>query len=299
MLTPPRVEGVVTVGADRRLSFAEWGVPNGRPVIWLHGTPGARRQIPEAGRVAAEELGLRLIGLDRPGVGESTAHLYEEVLDFAKDLETVVDRLGIGEFAMIGLSGGGPYLLATAFALAPRMRAGAVLGGVAPSAGHEAASGGIVSLAAQFQPALARLRVPLAFGVASLVWALRPVATPCIALYAMASPKADRRLLKRPEFRAMFLDDLVNGSRSGLRAPIYDVVLFGRTWGFSVRDVKVPIRWWHGDADHIVPLRHGEHVVDLLPDAELFVLNGESHLGSLADAERILGDLMKTWDRAG
>jgi pimeloyl-ACP methyl ester carboxylesterase len=112
----------------------------------------------------------------------------------------------------------------------------------------------------------------------------------------LVQPQGDRRLLNRPEFRAMFIDDLVTGSRFGLRAPVYDIVLFGRDWGFSPRDVTVPIRWWHGDADHIVPLQHGEHVVSLLPDAKLTVLPGESHLGSLGDAERILGDLIDAWD---
>jgi pimeloyl-ACP methyl ester carboxylesterase len=58
------------------------------------------------------------------------------------------------------------------------------------------------------------------------------------------------------------------------------------------------VRWWHGDADHIIPFRHGQHMVKLLPDAELFVMPGESHLGSLPMAEQVLADLAETWDRA-
>ena len=94
----------------------------------------------------------------------------------------------------------------------------------------------------------------------------------------------------------MFLDDLLNGSRPGLRAPVYDAVLFGREWGFSVRDVKVPVEWWHGDADHIIPFRHGEHMVTLLPDARLHVQPGESHLGGLGEAEAVLSSLLEAWD---
>ena len=84
-------------------------------------------------------------------------------------------------------------------------------------------------------------------------------------LYARLSPEGDRRLLQRPEFKAMFLDDLLNGSRTQLTAPMADVLLFTQHWGFDVADVKVPVRWWHGDADHIVPFAHGEHVVDAPP----------------------------------
>ena len=59
----------------------------------------------------------------------------------------------------------------------------------------------------------------------------------------------------------MFLDDLLNGSRKQLAAPFADVVVFARDWGFRLDQVKVPVRWWHGDRDHIVPFAHGEHVV--------------------------------------
>ena len=48
--------------------------------------------------------------------------------------------------------------------------------------------------------------------------------------------------------------------------------------------MTVPVRWWHGDDDHIVPFRHGQHVVDRLPDATMTVIDGESHLGGLGIA---------------
>ena len=48
------------------------------------------------------------------------------------------------------------------------------------------------------------------------------------------------------------------------------------------------MRWWHGDDDHIVPFHHGAHVVDLLPQATMTVIDGESHLGGLGIAEEVL-----------
>jgi pimeloyl-ACP methyl ester carboxylesterase len=60
---------------------------------------------------------------------------------------------------------------------------------------------------------------------------------------------------------------------------VNDVVLFGRPWGFRLADVDVPVRWWHGDADSLVGLDHARHATDLLPDCELLVRPGESHLG--------------------
>jgi pimeloyl-ACP methyl ester carboxylesterase len=289
------LEGNALLSDGRKMSFAEYGDPRGRAVVWLHGTPGGRRQIPQEARIAAAETGLRLICIDRPGVGHSTPHEYANVLEFANDLEVVVDLLGIDDFAMVGLSGGGPYLLGAAYALFPRVKAAAVLGGVAPSVGPDAAAGGPVKLTAQLQPVLVHLRTPLAVTVSTAVSVLRPLGTPALIAYARMSPAGDRAVLNRPEIRAMLLDDIFGARR--LHAAVYDLGLFGRDWGFRVADVKIPIRWWHGDKDHIIPFRHGQHMVSLLPDAELFVLPGDSHLGSLPVAEKVLADLAETWDR--
>lgn len=287
-VSAPRLEGVVTLDDGRRLGFAEFGHPAGRPIIWMHGTPGARRQVPHDARRVALELGLRIVGIDRPGVGDSTGHLYGQVRDFVPDLEVVADRLGFERFAMIGLSGGGPYVLAAAHDLPDRVPVVAVMGGVAPTRGPEAIGGGLVSLATRTAPWLNATRVPLAMALEGIVRLARPIANPAIDMYARLSPPGDRRLLNRPEFKAMFIDDLTNGSRGGLKAPIFDAILFTRPWGFRVADVSVPVHWWHGDDDRIVPVEHGRHMVALLPDAELTVMPGESHLGGLGVTEDVL-----------
>ena len=48
----------------------------------------------------------------------------------------------------------------------------------------------------------------------------------------------------------MFLDDLINGSRKQFHPPLADVMLSAREWGFDLPAAKVPVRSWHGDADH-------------------------------------------------
>jgi pimeloyl-ACP methyl ester carboxylesterase len=173
---------------------------------------------------------------------------------------------------------------------------GVVLGGVAPAAGPDAVAGGLVGRLAMLGPLAAAFRMPLGLTLTGVFLALRPLASPGLDLYARLSPEGDRKVFARPEIKAMFIDDLLTGSRTGIRAPILDFVLFTRPWGFSVRDVNVPIRWWHGDSDHIVPLAHGEHVVSLLPDAQLYIRPGESHLGGLGAAEEVLTALLRLWD---
>ena len=292
----PKIEGSIAVGEDRQIGFAEFGAPQGRAVFWLHGTPGARRQIPTEARVYADHHNVRLIGVDRPGIGSSPPYQYEAVSAFADDLRAIADTLGIDKMAVVGLSGGGPYALACAAGLADRVVATGVLGGVAPTQGPDAISGGLMNLGLRVAPLLKLGGNPLRLGASLMIRAARPIASPALDVYALLSPEADRHLLTRPEFKAMFLDDLLNGSRKQLAAPFNDVIVFARDWGFRLDEVTVPVRWWHGDHDHIIPFFHGEHVVSRLPNAELFHLPGESHLAGLGRGEEILATLMKVWD---
>lgn len=291
-VTRPRLEGSIAVRDGRRLGFAEFGSPHGPAIIWMHGTPGARRQIPVEARVFAERERLRIIGIDRPGIGSSTPHVYENILDWTEDLRLVAEVLGIDRMHLIGLSGGGAYVLAAGAAMPERVQGVAVLGGVAPTQGVDAPPGGLLALAAPLAPLVSAGRVPIGLALTIGVRLAKPFAGRVLDLYARMQPPGDRELLGRPEFRAMFLDDLLNGSRKQVTAPLSDLILFSRHWGFEAADVKVPVRWWHGDDDHIVPHRHGEHMVAILPDAVLRTIEGESHLSGLGLTQEILTTLM-------
>ena len=129
--------------------------------------------------------------------------------------------------------------------------AAGVLGGVAPARGPDAISGGLVGFGARISPLVALGRVPIGIGLTGMVKVIKPFAPPIIDLYGRLSPAGDRNLLARPEFKAMFLDDLLNGSRKQFSAPFSDIMLFSREWDFRLGEVNTPVKWWHGDSDHI------------------------------------------------
>ena len=72
---------------------------------------------------------------------------------------------------------------------------------------------------------------------------------------------------------------------------------FTRPWGFSLREIEVPIRFWHGDADNIVPLAHAEQMAVLIPDSALRVRPREGHLGNLDAATEIIDVILALWSR--
>jgi pimeloyl-ACP methyl ester carboxylesterase len=294
-ITPPRYEGRVAVRDGRYLGIAEFGPPAGeQAIVWFHGTPGARRQVPEEARRIARERGVRILGMDRPGVGLSTPHLYRRLLDFTDDLELALERLGIDRFSTVGLSGGAPYALAAAFAFPERVPSVGILGGVVPSGGEEGTTGGLVSLATRFKPLLPIISEPVGALLTTLVRVARPIASPALDLYARYAPPGDRAVLARPDVKEMFLDDLLNSGRHGMRAAAYDAILFTRYWGFDVRELRVPVTWWQGDEDNIVPLAHAQHIVPLIPGAELRIRHGDGHLGGLGIAAEVC-DTVLAW----
>ncbi len=288
--------GVYRLSGRRQLGFAEYGRADGVPIFWFHGTPGGRGQIAPAARVAAQDLGIRLIMLERPGIGDSTVHLFDDVAEWAADVEVIADQLGIERFACIGLSGGGPYVLACAARFPARMVAGAVLGGVAPTRGADAIGGGAIGLARHFAPLLQPVRGLAARALHLGTRFLLPLRSQLFDLYILISPAGDQRVFRRPEMKEMFLDDLVRSSRARFDAPILDLLLFARHWGFSLQELRVPIRFWHGDADNIVPLAHATHMARLVPDSELRVRHSESHLGALDVANEVFAALLECWN---
>lgn len=285
------MKGTIGMEPGRRLSFASFGPADGKAYVWLHGTPGAATQVPEDARSLAEAEGMRIIGIDRPGVGHSTPHLYEDIATFATDLERLLDALDVDDVGVIGLSGGGPYALASAAALPDRVRSVGVLGGVAPTVGTDAVPGGIVSLARFAQPFLQVGRIPIGRALAGAVWALTPLADQAIGLYGRVSPEGDRELLARPEFKEVFLGDLTRRAKRRFSAPVADMILFGRHWGVSLDEVTAPVHWWHGTEDNIVPFAHGEAMMERLDTATFHVIDGGGHLAGFGVGCDVLEEL--------
>ena len=127
------------------------------------------------------------------------------------------------------------------------------------------------------------------------VRALNPLSHVIVQGFARLMPEGDRRVLGDPAVEAMFVDDLTNSSKRQFQAFVNDFILIGQPWGFRLADVKVPVRWWHGDSDPFVPLEQARRTAALLPDVELTVRPGESHLGDFAAADELLTTLARVW----
>jgi len=297
-IPPPRFEGTFRLPDGRKLGYAEYGPANGKPILWFHGTPGARRQIAPQARVLAERRRVRLIAIERPGIGDSTSHSYGSLADWAADIRAFCDAKGIDHFAVCGLSGGGPYALACAFYLQGRVVAATILGGVAPAAGADAAEGGISNLARRFSPLAKHLRVPVNRLMLRLIRRLEPHAGKAVAVFARFMPPGDKAMFEDPALQAVLTDDLMLGSKQQMQAMIHDAVMFGKDWGFPLSKIETPVYLLYGNADNIVPVEHGKHMARRIPKAVFREREGEGHMGGLGASEEIFNDLLSHWPRA-
>ncbi len=111
-----RASQSLSLGDGRKIGYAEYGDPDGLPVIALHGTPGSRFMFALTDE-GARARGLRVIAPERPGYGRSDFHRFETLADTASDVEALADALGLDRFALMGMSGGGPHAVAAAHLL--------------------------------------------------------------------------------------------------------------------------------------------------------------------------------------
>lgn len=260
----------------RTLGCLALGDPAGSPVLYFHGYPGSRLEARLAAG-AARRLGLRVLAPDRPGFGDSTFLPGRTIGAWAADVAELADRLALGRFAVVGVSGGGPYALACAARIPERVRRVALVGALGPP-GRKPRTRDMVpsnrlalALAAR-APRLARLAVRLAAR-----WVRRHPER-WLAYMLAGVPPADRRVLADAGYRALFMDSTAQALRQGGRGPAWELTLLARPWDFSLKEVSGHVRIWQGLADNIVPPAVAQQLAAALPHSESRYLPDEGHL---------------------
>lgn len=272
----------------RALGYAEYGSADGVPVFVFHGSPGTRLQV-RAAHAPALARGIRVIAPDRPGLGLSTRQPGRQIADWPDDVRELVDALGIRRFAVIGISGGGPYAAACGWALPGRIARVGIVSGVAPPPGPHLGQG-------LGRPG--RLVLNLAL---TTPWLMRGVmalgAVPSRRfpdrVFALARPLAaavDQPILHRSEVALSLSASLREAFRSGGQGVADELLLLLRPWTFPLEEIRVPVRLWHGEADGTVPVAMGRILARTIPGCQAEFIPGAGHnlvfdrIGSLLEA---------------
>ena len=271
---------------DGRLLVAEeWGNPSGAPVVLFHGTPGTRLGTLLPG-LAEQHPGFRFLAYDRPGYGESRRVPGRRVADAARDAAAVADAFGVERFAVVGRSGGGPHALACAALLPDRVRAAAVLVGLAPpdAAGLDWYASMTPFNVREYGLAHAHLdgRDPggLERDLAARALAIRRDPERLLDdLRADLSPH-DLPVVEDPRVREVLLRTYQEALRVSHHGWLDDCLAFVRPWGFDVAEVTVPVLLWHGLDDAFSPVAHTRWLAERIPGAEPVLVPDAGHFAA-------------------
>ncbi len=263
------------------------GEADASPVLFCHGLADSRLSAHSfAG--AADEFGLRVIAPDRPGIGDTNAHRLNRVVDWVAEATLVLDALGAGSVALLGVSGGGAFAAACAAEMPHRVRSLLLISPLGPPTWPTR------GMAAGRRMSLQVARHAPAFGgwfLSRLAILARREPGLFLRLATSEMPDIDRRALAQPDARQAFRTNYVRALHRGSCGVGQDLRLLTRPWGFDLESITVPTSIHHGDADTTVPLRHARRFAEAIPGAQLQIHPGHGHFSILDPPERTLATL--------
>ena len=276
---------VVTLKDNRCIGYSEFGVPDGKPIFYFHGTPGSRLEAGHLQHIAMLNH-YRLIGIDRPGMGLSSHHVKHNILSWPDDVEMFADCLGIHKFSIVGHSGGAPFVAACAYKIPHRLYGVAIVAGPAPFEIHEATAS--LAFGHRFINSAIRMMPWIAIGMMKLTLAMYK--KPWMLKQALKQmPEVDQCVVHSLGSNETISAVLSEPFKHGVVGAAQEFKLIVRPWGFSLADIKCPVTIWQGGLDKQVPLAHAKLYTALIPNAKFNFFNQDGHLSVLVNhGEEIL-----------
>jgi pimeloyl-ACP methyl ester carboxylesterase len=275
------------------VAFSEYGDPHGAPVFFCHGWPSSRTMA-ELTDEAAKKLGLRIISADRPGIRDSKFHPNRTLLDWPPLLRELAAHLQIDKFKILAISGGAPYAYVAAWMIPERVEAIAVVSGAPPIAELQDCSG-LLTLYNRLlalrgsRPGLLRVLFHIArpFASIKLPIRVRPL------LLKILQPCDANVLRDSKSFEACF-ESARQAWRSSAAGVMTDAEIYAKPWGFSLEEVRVPVRLWHGKKDRTFSFRLAEQIATRLPNCEFHLVDDAGHYSlPIRHTHEILADLLR------
>jgi pimeloyl-ACP methyl ester carboxylesterase len=284
MSLPSRLiaDSTIRLRDGRTLGMAAVGKANGLPILHCHGNGSSRFEVLTVAS-AAERFGVRLMSLDRPGIGRSDPKPGYRLLDWPEDVVEVADQLGIERFAVEGLSGGGPFALACAYKIPHRLTG---CGLISPATGAFIQQAG-------------------SFALRSEVWMLVHVPWLVRALFRLSMRlsgsdeasieqklvragarlgTADHQVLGIPEIRKAFAQATAESFRQAADASTKDGVVYSRPWGFRPEAITFEkLFLWQGEQDRIMPTAAARRLSQALPHCTATFYPDEGHLSTFVN----------------
>jgi pimeloyl-ACP methyl ester carboxylesterase len=294
----------IQLSDGRTLAYLDIGDPEGRPVFYFHGGPGSRLE----GLLFDElnqQLGIRMIALDRPGYGLSDFQENRTYLDWPDDVSELADQLGIDRFAVLGWSSGGPYAAAVAHEIPQRLTVAAIVAGEGPYASDDYPQSVLTS--ATFNGS--GVNKLFIWSANNGPWLMRTlfrmmrilIFSDPVGLVENSGgfdmPAKDEQFFSR-DFRREYSAELVEAFRQGAEGMTGDFTIERLDWPFELEKIHAPtVLVFHGEEDTAVHPRIGGYVCMRIPSCdEPTIYPGEGHSVVYYRYEEIIQAMLEAWE---
>jgi pimeloyl-ACP methyl ester carboxylesterase len=238
------------------LSYADYGDRNGYPILIQHGMIASIDDDGLFDRLV--QLGARLICMARPGYGESSPYVMNNIGEWGDIAAALVDELKLSQFDVLGMSSGAPYSYALGYRFPDRVRNIYIFSGT---------------------PALYDEHVqalwPYPVDKTATMVELQKLAHELFFSNASAEDRA------KPDVRDSMMNDCF-GIAQDLKLRVLD-------WGFGLADVKPTVYMQHSKADEAAPFGTAALTANLLPNCKFDIREDGVHFSSAA-----LDDFIRT-----
>lgn len=247
---------------------------------------------------AASHQGIRIIALDRPGYGLSTLNPGRRLSKYPEDVLSLANHLGLETFDIIGMSGGGPYVLSCAAAVpASRLRSVGVIAGLAPPnikpLGGDLGPRTTRYLLRYFPNLIAQLS-DSRFG--KLARMEDPVPMQEMWYKGFKHYRgADENIITSREYSNLMADLFREAFKQGWRGFAEDGKLINRKWDFKLEDIDHRnVSFHYADKDVHTPPHMGMEMQKRVKGSRYLEYKDATHLNLVhVHAKAILGDIVR------
>ncbi len=258
----------------RQLCYAEYGDPEGVPVMLIHGSPGYRlywKHFPEFPFLS----GVRLIAIDRPGYGMSDFKPGITFTDLPDDVIALADSLKIDRFSIVGVSGGGPYTLACAWKIPERLNNVAVISTICPLVPDvmEAISrtNRTVYKITKYAPWLMKLNMKLLSSMQ------RKNVDKYLERMTYKLSDSDKTAIMKKPVRDAIMSTMKEATINGSEGYAQDVINQSRPWPFDLSEIKKEVHVWQPEDDTSTPPAVARHLKNVIPKCRVHYIPNAGH----------------------
>lgn len=287
----------IILSDGRKLGYVVRGTTRENTILYFHGWPCSRLELLQTESFTSYD-GVRIISVDRPGIGLSDFQKGRTVLTFVQDILELADYFGLEKFSIIGYSGGAPYAYACSYRIPERLNSVGIISGIGP-----------YYILKHFSSWTERLTLSLGRAIPSLI------RKQLDSLYAqpfesddqeeskkqmldrwMSSlPDADKEILNQSGVFDSVWTQIRETFTNGVEGATLDGILLLQNWGFKLSEIPagVKITLWHGESDMNVPVGISQVVAREITHCTLHCYSEDGHFSlMLKNIDEIIKTLL-------